>query len=328
MPEKFIDHKRDSYMDFLKGIAILAVVIGHSVSGIHRADVLFNFIYSFHMPLLFFCSSYIEELYGAKYAGREGGMLRRRINGLLLPYLSWTVIGAAVSGRLWETGMDGFLGELLGYRESGLWFLPVLFGLKMMHALYWVARRKIKKNTLLVNITLCFGTEVIIGLLAVLTRHPYIVNMLSYAIPYFFAVIIVDCKEIGRLLHSEWLTAGLLFVYALLFPHFSFYDTGWVTQVLRIGMSLCVIVVCLKGRDNRSENRIYDTIGVCGENSLAVYVLHGFLLDYKGYLAMADSAFVIGIVSFMLAVLVSAVCIVAARCIGISSWWRKVLFGK
>lgn len=328
MSEKFIGHKRNSYIDFLKGIAILAMVIGHSVEGIHRADVLFNFIYSFHMPLLFFCSSYVEELYGAKYVKNEGKMLCRRIGGLLLPYLSWTVISTMISGRLWKTGVNGLLVELLGYRESGLWFLPVLFGLKVMHALYWIVRRKIKRNTLFLNIALCFGTEVTVGLLAVLTRHPYIVNMLSYAIPYFFAVIVVDCREIDRLLYNEWLPAGVLFAYVLLFSHFSFYDTGWMTQLLRIGMSLCVIVICLKGGDNRSQSRIYGMIGTCGENSLAVYVLHGFLLDYKGYLAMIDSAFVIGIISFMLAVLVSVVCIVAARWIGISSWWRKILFGK
>ena len=62
MEAKPADQKRDSYIDFLKGIAMIMVVVGHSVSGTHKADVLFNFIYSFHMTLLLFCSSYIEEL--------------------------------------------------------------------------------------------------------------------------------------------------------------------------------------------------------------------------------------------------------------------------
>lgn len=92
MAAKPADQKRDSYIDFLKGIAMIMVVVGHSVSGVRRADVLFNFIYSFHMPLLFFCSAYIEELYRVKYAGNERNMLIKRIRGLLLPYLSWTVI--------------------------------------------------------------------------------------------------------------------------------------------------------------------------------------------------------------------------------------------
>lgn len=328
MEAKPADQKRDSYIDFLKGIAMIMVVVGHSVSGTHKADVLFNFIYSFHMPLLFFCSSYIEELYGAKYVGREGVMLRRRIGGLLFPYLSWSVIGAALSGRLWKIGMNGFLFELLGYKQSGLWFLPVLFGLKAMHILYWIARRRTKRNTFLVNMALCLGMEIIIGLLAVLTRHPYIVNMLSYTIPYFFAVIAVECREIEKLLHSEWLVAGAMFVYVLLFPYFSFYDTGWVTQILRIGMSLCVIVVCLKGKECQSKDRIYDMTCFYGRNSLAVYVLHGFLLDYKGCFDRMDSAFMIGALAVVMAVLVSTVCIMAARCIEISSWWKKVLLGK
>lgn len=325
---KFSDEKRDSYIDFLKGIAIIAVVVGHSVSGIHRADAIFNFIYSFHMPLLFFCSAYIEERYGAKYTGCEGKMLFRRVRGLLLPYLSWTVAGMALSGRLLETGLSGFLSELLGYRESGLWFLPVLFCLKGMHVLYWIARRKLNRHSLPVNLALCCGVEIVTGLLAVLTRQPYIVNMLSYAIPYFFAVIVVDCGELERLLHKEWPAAGALFVYLLLFPCFSFYDTDWTTQVLRIGMALCVIVIGLKGRAGWKEGRICSPVCLCGKNSLAVYVLHGFLLDYKGYLEGIDSALLLGISSVALAVLVSAVCIGIARCIEISAWWKRILFGK
>ncbi len=48
-------------MDFLKGIAINLVIVGHPLSDVRNMDVFFNAIYSFHMPLLFFISAYIEE---------------------------------------------------------------------------------------------------------------------------------------------------------------------------------------------------------------------------------------------------------------------------
>lgn len=330
---------RNSYMDFLKGIAILAVIVGHSLSDIREMDILFNLIYSFHMPLLFFVSAYIEEQGRAKYAGREGNMLLRRMSGLLLPYLSWTIIYAAVSGNLWGIGYGGLtrlLSDLFGYGSNGLWFFPVLFGLKVMHVLYWVIHNKISRNTIVTDVLLLVGLEIVITLLAVLTRQPYIVNMLSYAIPYFFAVILVKHEIMQKMVNSEWMTTGAILVYALGFPYFSFYDTHWTTQVVRIGLALCVIIVCCKftyckfngNRNQWSMKRLCSAICICGENSLAIYVLHGFLIDYKEYFNMIDSMFFAGVVSIVLAFFVALVCIVIAKVIGVSSWCKRILFGK
>lgn len=54
--------KRIAYIDNLKGILILLVVIGYFYSSItsmdssHTSLVIYNFIYAFHMPLFLFCS--------------------------------------------------------------------------------------------------------------------------------------------------------------------------------------------------------------------------------------------------------------------------------
>ena len=47
--------KRNDFIDFLKGIGIILVVIGH-VSQNERIN---DFIYSFHMPLFFFISGFL-----------------------------------------------------------------------------------------------------------------------------------------------------------------------------------------------------------------------------------------------------------------------------
>ncbi len=336
MTAKSGDAARNSYMDFLKGIAIISVIVGHSLTDIRGMDTFFNLIYSFHMPLLFFVSAYIEEQGSAKYAGREGWMLLRRARSLLLPYLSWTIIGAVVSGHLWETGVTGLLLELLGYGSSGLWFFPVLFGLKVMHVLYWRIHSRIGRDTAVMDVLRSGGLEIVITLLAVLTKQPYIINMLSYAIPYFFAVVLVGHETIQNLVSREWIAAGAVLAYVMVFPGFSFYDTPWTTQMFRIGLALCVIVICCKPIDykdngNRSQwsmNHLYSAICAYGENSLAIYVLHGFFIDYTVYFDRIDSAFLIGAVSVALALLVAAVCIAIAKVIGISSWWRQILFGK
>lgn len=119
-----------------------------------------------------------------------------------------------------------------------------------------------------------------------------------------------------------------MLAYALVFPFFSFHDARWTTQVIRIGLSLFVIVVCCKRKDRWKGNSLCSAVCVCGENSLAVYVLHGFFTDYQGYLGRIDSVFLAEMASVALAAAVAAVCIVAARIIGTSAWCRKLLFGK
>lgn len=336
------DITRNAYMDFLKGIAMIAVVAGHTLSDIRGMDFLFNAIYSFHMPLLFFVSAYIEEQYKEKYTGKESRMLLKRTQGLLLPYFSWTIICEAVSGGkfwyravlyhgiggLWKIVEQQLIPDLIGYGENGFWFLPVLFGLKIMHAVYWSIRRKTGGDTIIGELFILGSMEIMAALLAFLTRQPYLINMLSYAIPYFFAILIVRHESVQKMISSEWLIAGAMLAYVLVFSHFSFYDTRWTTQVFRIGLSLSVIILCCKWRDKWKMNRFYSVLCVYGENSLAIYILYGFLIDYKEYFNLIDSSAIVGILSIALAFLVGAICIVFAKVIGISSWWKKILFGR
>lgn len=53
--------ERDLYMDFLKGLTMLLVVVGHSISNDLDMSELFDFIYSFHMPLLIFIQDTLKR---------------------------------------------------------------------------------------------------------------------------------------------------------------------------------------------------------------------------------------------------------------------------
>ncbi|MFK2101644.1 acyltransferase family protein [Bacteroides fragilis] len=47
--------QRIEYVDYMRGIAIILVVIGHLIqfNGFPTSNPVFEFIYSFHMPLFF-----------------------------------------------------------------------------------------------------------------------------------------------------------------------------------------------------------------------------------------------------------------------------------
>jgi acyltransferase len=79
---------RSNWIDTLKGIGIILVVIGHLAANIY--DDLVRYIYSFHMPLFFFISGYLFNL--NKYKEVPLKFLQKKVKTLLLPYLAFTVI--------------------------------------------------------------------------------------------------------------------------------------------------------------------------------------------------------------------------------------------
>lgn len=316
-------------MDFLKGIAILAMVSGHLVSDVPQGDVLFNIIYSFHMPLLFSISAYIEEDNRRDYIGRERSMLLKRTIGLLLPYFSWSILYALFQGGISSSmNIESWGAILWGYEGNGLWFLLVLFGLKVMHFFYWKISRVISKSTLPKTVLIICLLECIVVLLALVLRQTFIVNMLSYAIPYFFAVLFVDFEWVRKIVESEWMVAGVILIYVAVLPFFSFDNTHWTTQVIRIGLSLCVIVMCWKLQTIWTLSGWNKAICYYGRYSLPIYLLHGFFIDGKEYLYGIDSAFAVLLVSVISALVIALICVVIAKLVECSSWWTKILFGK
>lgn len=69
------------YLDALKGILIILVILGHSIQYKmmdYQHDVLFRVIYSFHMPLFFLISGFLT------YKGRyDAFMVKKRFVQLL-----------------------------------------------------------------------------------------------------------------------------------------------------------------------------------------------------------------------------------------------------
>ena len=71
--------------DVLKGIGILAVVLGHSGC----PAFLRQFVYAFHMPLFFMISGFfIKSIYFEK----KRLFIKKRVNSLYVPYIKWTII--------------------------------------------------------------------------------------------------------------------------------------------------------------------------------------------------------------------------------------------
>jgi fucose 4-O-acetylase-like acetyltransferase len=129
---------RDPGIDVLRAVAVLLVVFGHGIQYSNKAfdeNLVFKFIYSFHIPLFFFLSGFLA------FRSSPEGYLPRKSRQLLIPYFAWMAIyyllfnGADPTlfgpGRIAE-----YLVDSLVYQGDGsLWFLWVLFTISVVHAL-------------------------------------------------------------------------------------------------------------------------------------------------------------------------------------------------
>lgn len=94
-----VGRERIDYIDIIKGIGILLMVIGHSYSEFipYTLKIL---IYGFHMPLFFILSGYVyyKFMYG-QYKSKEGfcRLMKKNYKAYLVPYFYLVGINLIIS---------------------------------------------------------------------------------------------------------------------------------------------------------------------------------------------------------------------------------------
>jgi len=128
---------RDAVLDMAKGLAILLVVLGHTLQGMSpQFDDLpaFRVIYAFHMPLFAFLAGAAAahwlrriDLAGPQRARAAEALVRMRRSSLhlLVPFATWTLIGWAMAHS--ATPLPEYLLRVLRQPDVSLWFLPAMF---------------------------------------------------------------------------------------------------------------------------------------------------------------------------------------------------------
>lgn len=160
--------QRIEWIDVLKGIAIIFVVLGHNPYMAELPQKAHSVIFSFHIPLFFFISGYLfnPDL-------TSGAFLRRRFNSILKPYLFTVTLISIVyilfkSSPSWGWYIFWMLygsGPNLPKAALHLWFLPCLF-LTAVFAWCLLKYIKVLKKSLfiqllLISVLLIFGVFII-----------------------------------------------------------------------------------------------------------------------------------------------------------------------
>ncbi len=121
---------RINYFDMAKGLGIILVVLGHIE---YISDELRAWISSFHMPLFFVISGMLICFLNQS-AQDMSSIVRRRFRGIMIPYISFTVIytfidilNICLDKITPATFLKNIISGVTMYGSSVLWFLPALF---------------------------------------------------------------------------------------------------------------------------------------------------------------------------------------------------------
>ena len=93
-----VDRQRLTWLDIARGIGIILVVLGHSVTTVIRensaaAMQIYNAVYFFHMPLLFFISGTAFELKADKYRKTKVlSYIADKAKRLMIPYVLYSFL--------------------------------------------------------------------------------------------------------------------------------------------------------------------------------------------------------------------------------------------
>lgn len=166
-------NNRNNYIDWLKGVAIILVVLGHCWLVEYR---IFWFIYRFHMPLFFCISGY---LFNKK--NNYKSFLISKIKTIIVPYIIFFIFSYIIS--------INFLGEnitpnqMLTYmflngkycsivNNWAIWYLPLFF--IVSNLFYFIAKIKKEKIFYIILVALVVITVPVNILLQKITVDSYI----------------------------------------------------------------------------------------------------------------------------------------------------------
>lgn len=296
---------RNQFIDVLKGLAIILVLIGHALqhgsgsdyfeSNLCFDNMLFKIIYSFHMPLFMVVSGYLFNKSMHKYS--MGKLITTRVKSLLIPILAWAFITSMIS--LIENGYEyNGLSMLKNYiitATNTLWFLWAVFLCSMV--VIFVG--KLFRDNYYIYFTgllITFFIPDIYGLEKYKYMYPFF--LLAYLYSENEEKIKCWLLERKRMSTLFLVISGIIYVILLsLYNRDTYiYTSGYA--LIRYGIfnqkqlvidihrfvigftGVICIIYFMKRLFDETNNFLWKGIGIIGKESLGIYILSEYIFTY------------------------------------------------
>jgi acyltransferase len=300
-----MNNQRIKWVDIIKGIGIMLVVVGHSNWIFAQATTTMfiqKYIYSFHMPLFFFLSGYL--FVKEKYPSFKKFLITK-VRTLLMPYLFFAVLSILfdIVLRL----KDNI--ELISFKESliqilylkdkvgwnePLWYLACLFIVEIMF--YFICRIKAKTTkvfTLLicmvVGYSLCLINDLVlpwgigVALTALIfyaigsyTKNNKFAGRLILQNKTVFFICLTISVIIGGVLNT------IVIMYYTMYGNFVYFYIASITGIVSY-VQLSQFI--------SNHNMMANIFGYFGRNSLVILCTHYFVFKVLQSINILNSTF-------------------------------------
>lgn len=331
---------RVEYIDALKGVAIFLVVLGHIVTNDEDFHRLFNFIYSFHMPLFMFLSGCTTALSYGRSTGTDGAYLRKRFVNIMAPYFAWAVLLPLLFTRPLNRAAWFSILQKTFVTNRMFWFLPTLYGLIIAYVCYRRIRDRLRnrlewysenaKAGFVLDSISCVIVVAVITAFMLLTGYQLFRDIVGFTIPFFSAVIYMENEWVHSLFHKRASFAAALVIYVLLIGRFDFNRIAVTTSLLRMLLGMCAVVVLQLVFLKQQIPRIINSqLTLWGRYSLLIYILHAQIAGISRRLTINFQNRAVTLLWYCLVSILSCyICSALAAVLEHIPMVRTVLFGK
>jgi len=324
------------YIDQMKGIAILLVVMGHLIGYNTECDAAFAFIYSFHMPLFFMISGYLGfKTTNIDSFKKYGLFLKKKFITILLPFLVWNMIAEKFFLQtVWHVPALNDLNDTFIFFNR-LWFLKTLFIIFVFYGLtHWISQKYAQRKagvfvdifSLLVLVACMIGGIIMI-------HEIFFSSLLLYILFFYAGMFISKYRWIENMTMNHYVFAGSVVLFLTLIGHWD-PEGGNLDKIYKcIIAPMSYIIVMNICRRIAWNPKISSQFELFGKYSLAIYIVHFYLvifMNYEPVVAMNPNinSMIVFILSAVVAAVVGYLCIGFAKIIECAPILDFFMFGK
>lgn len=332
---------RNTYVDALRGIAMLLVVLGHTMTGCtegSQQSFLFQVVWSLQMPMFILISGYVTR-YGSEIKEFKGliKFARKRTIAYLWPWVVWTVF---VRGIIFGNKLFLNPSYILWHMDSGYWFLFSIWTISMIFGISQFLAGVIAKNktgtvkVIYIGVVYLMGMFLLTGLGFAFGLSFLGIKLTLYYMPFYFLGYLYGklqdqlfkFKSIDNWI--ELIVAISFIVWIGIITRFNLYDISdnGLGVAIRAVASLfgCIAVFGLL-----KSVLMGGAIVWCGKHSLEIYLTHYLMLNLfqapiKPQFMTVNGALIL-LANFVITVCVT--CVIIAL-INQNKFLRTTIFGR
>lgn len=327
---------RIEWIDLLKGLAIILVVMGHMPYD-DGCIALKNGIYSFHMPLFFLLAGFTAAL----SMGRSSSPWRfmgKRLVGIFIPYLVWSFTISPLASL--ETYQQYSFEERANNFVTGnvaCWFLPCLLGLQLLFALYTEATSRFRHFS--VKIALCL---ILFGLVVICHKNwgschsgrlekwdlDFLTSIYRYYIPFGMGVALYQYPAFKKFCSGNLVCTVCVLVVLLLTGLRSGLSLVFATHLRTvIGIAASLLLIRMF-----SGSLLPDWVNVqlkaIGKDTLIIYLISGAFLPYACSWFHGMDGTIAFLIYLPICIAICYFCMAIARMIATSPLLALLFLGK